>query len=164
MTTALAPPGHQPARATAATILIAGTAGGLVNLVYASAKGQMAGQGFARVWQGVASGWVGRDAATEGGAATAALGLATHFGIATAMAAAYVLWARRVPLVARRPYATAPAYGLGLYAVMYLVVLPLRWPGAFPRWRGLESVADVLAHVGVAIAIAGVAARPGAPR
>jgi hypothetical protein len=41
------------------------------------------------------------------------------------------------------------------------VVLPLRWPGIFPRWDGLFSATDIATHVGVALAIAAVARRRG---
>jgi len=140
-------------------IVTAGLAGGAVDFIYASSAGAMAGRSIVRVWQGVAGGWLGK-ATLDGGLASFALGVATHFGIATAMAAAYVLVARRIPVVVRRPLATAPIYGLILYGIMYHLVLPMRWPEVFPRWRGADSALDVLAHVGVALAIAWVASRP----
>jgi len=146
-------------RETLSRLVAAGLAGGAVDFAYASGGALLKGAAWERPWQGVASGWIGRAAAIEGGMSTAALGLVTHFGIALAMAAAYIFVARRVPIVAQRPFATAPAYGLILYAVMYLVVMPLRWPQTFPRWNGLASIFDILAHVGVALAIAAVAAR-----
>jgi hypothetical protein len=163
-TAAQTSPAPPRARRDVTTILLAGLAGGALDFAYASAKGAVTGQGVARVWQGVASGWLGRATAIEGGTATAALGVATHFGIATVMAAAYVAGVRRLPLARRRPWSVATAYGLGLYGVMYHIVLPLRWPGAFPRWKNPESTLDVLAHVGVALAFAGVAARAEGPR
>jgi len=160
MTAAAASSGiSQSVRETLSRLVAAGLAGGAVDFAYASGGALLKGVAWERPWQGVASGWIGRAAAIEGGMSTAALGLVTHFGIALAMAAAYIFVARRVPIVAQRPFATAPAYGLILYAVMYLVVMPLRWPQTFPRWNGLASIFDILAHVGVALAIAAVAAR-----
>ena len=53
---------------------------------------------------------------------------------------------------------TAPAYGLILYAVMYLGVVPLRFGNPW-RWQGTLSVLDLLAHIGVALAIVAVATR-----
>jgi len=159
MTVAAAPAGvSQPVRETLSRLVMAGLAGGAVDFAYATGSALLKGNPPERPWQGVASAWIGRPAAIEGGMSTAALGLVTHFGIALAMAAAYIFVARRVPIVAQRPWATAPAYGLILYAVMYLVVLPLRWPQTFPRWNGQASVFDILAHVGVALAIVAVAA------
>ncbi|MBU1376808.1 MAG: hypothetical protein KKA30_12625 [Alphaproteobacteria bacterium] len=139
--------------------MVAGLAGGAVDLLYASGLALWNGNPVTRPWQAVASGWIGREAG-HGGAGVIALGVGTHFGIATCMAAVYVLLVRRIPVVVARPYATAVLYGLILYAVMYLGVLPLRWPEAFPKWNGVMSVLDVLAHIGVALAIAWAAARP----
>ena len=50
-----------------------------------------------------------------------------------------------------------------LYAVMYGVVLPLRFSQAFPRWDGLLSVTDILSHIGVALIIALTLSRPARP-
>ena len=145
-------------RQAAYYILMAGLAGGLVDGVYASVVGLIRGRTVERVWQGVASGWLGKQAA-DGGLATAALGLATHFGIAICMAGAFALAASRIGWLTRRPLAAGAAYGLGLYVVMYRIVLPLRFPAIFPRWDGLQSLADIASHVGVGLAIALVLSR-----
>lgn len=134
-------------------IAAAGVAGGAVDFLYACAVATLQGQSIVRLWQGVAAGWLGPPA-RAGGLSTAALGLVTHFGIALVMAAAYYLAARREPALLARPLLWGAAYGLVLYVIMYRVVLPLRWPQAFPRWDGALSVADVAAHVGVGLAIA----------
>lgn len=142
--------------ASPSRVVLAGLAGGLVDFVYPSAMAVSRGRSWTRPWDMVASGWIGR-AAAEGGPLVTGLGVVTHFGVAILMAAAYVHVAQRVPIVAARPWATAPAYGLVLYAVMYLGVLPLRF-GAPWRWAGMTSVLDILAHVGVALAIVAVVA------
>jgi hypothetical protein len=139
-----------------ATILLAGLAGASVDAVYASIMGLVRGIGVMRVWQSVAGGWLG-PAAREGGLATALLGFATHIGIALIMAGVYVLALRRVAMLRTWRWPVAVAYGLGLYVAMYQVVLPLRWPGIFPRWDGLFSITDIAAHIGVALAIAAAA-------
>lgn len=154
---AASPAAAQPGRDTLPRIVAAGLAGGAVDLVYASGMALANGNPITRPWRVVASGWIGREAG-QGGAGVVALGLATHFGIAACMAAAYVLLARRIPIVVARPYATAGLYGLILYAVMYLGVLPLRF-GVFPRWHDGRMALDILAHVGVALAIAWAVAR-----
>jgi hypothetical protein len=148
--TLASPAGLRPA---AARIAAAGLAGGAVDLAYATVVGATLGRSFQQVWQGVASGWLGRAAYGQGWASTL-LGLLTHFGIATVMAGTFFLAARRGPVLRRRPLLGGAVYGLGLYAVMYGLVLPLRWPGVFPRWDGVRSATDVLAHVGVGVAIA----------
>jgi len=155
--TASAPSGS-PTRSVFARVATAGLAGAAVDFVYATSLGLIDGRGPVKVWQGVAGGWLGK-AAGEGGLASAGLGLATHLGIATCMAGAYALAATRLPILYRRPLLMGALYGLPLYGVMYRLVLPLRWPGIFPRWDGMKSVLDVLAHVGVGLAIAFVLSR-----
>jgi len=139
-----------------ATIMLAGLAGASVDGIYASIMGIVRGTSVMRVWQSVAGGWMG-GAARDGGWTTAALGVATHVGISLVMAAVYVLALRRVALLRTWRWQAAVAYGLGLYGAMYLLILPLRWPGIFPRWDGLFSLTDIAAHVGLALAVAAVA-------
>ena len=147
----------QPVRGALLRIVTAGLAGGLVDFVYASAMALSRGRPWTRPWDMVASGWFGR-AAVESGPVVTGVGIVTHFAIATAMAGAYVHLSRRIPAVVARPWATAPIYGLILYAVMYLGVLPLRF-GSPWTWNGVSSLLDIAAHVGVALAIVAVVAR-----
>lgn len=157
MTAAAAPPNaSQLLQGSLSRILMAGLAGGAVDLFYASGMALSRGRPVTTPWRAVASGWIGKGASE--GAGPVVLGLVTHFGIALCMAAAYVHVARRVPVVTERPWATAPIYGLILYAVMYLGVLPLRFGNPW-QWRGALSVLDILAHVGVALAIVAVVVR-----
>jgi hypothetical protein len=147
-----------PARDLASRIVTAGVAGGAVDFVYASVMGLTSGRGVLKVWQGVASGWIGK-AAGDGGFGSGALGVVTHFGIATCMAAAYALAATRLPILYRRWFLFAPIYGVILYGVMYRIVLPLRFPGA-GAWQGAPSVLDICAHVGLALVAVFVLSRP----
>ena len=141
-----------------ARVLAAGIGGGAVDFVYACIIGARHGRSIEKVWQGVASGWLGK-AAGEGGWATSALGMVTHFGIATVMAVTYALVASRAPVLYRRWLVGGLIYGLILYGVMYRVVLPLRFPAVFPKWDGAQSWTDILAHLGVGLVIAMVLAR-----
>lgn len=145
------------------SVVLAGLGGGAVDFIYACCVGLIHSGSVLRVWQGVASGWLGK-AASDGGLATMALGIATHFGIAICMAAVYALVAARVPLLTRRPVPCGIGYGLVLYAVMYRIVLPLRFPAVFPRWDGVQSVTDIASHVGVGTVIAVLLARRAARR
>lgn len=149
----------EPARRPLPRILVGGLAGGIVDFVYPTTMAFMGGKPLTSPWHAVASGWIGASAAREGGLATAALGVVTHFAIATCMAAAFVLATRRFPVLTRRPLASGAVYGLILYLIMYRVVLPLRWPEAFPSWQGGKSLLDIAAHVGVGLAIAWAASR-----
>jgi hypothetical protein len=78
-----------------------------------------------RVFQSVAGGLLGREAALAGGAPTAALGLLLHFVVATGVFTNYFLVARRWQLLARHPLLCGPLYGLIVYQVMERVVAPL---------------------------------------
>ena len=71
-------------------------------------------------------------AATEWGTSGAALGLMVHFALMAVMAAVYVLAAARLPALRARPVLWGVLYGLATYVVMNLIVVPLRFEGAFP--------------------------------
>ena len=106
-----------------------------------------------RIFQSVAAGLLG-EASFQGGASTAALGLFLHFLIACTMALVYYVAARRWPVFARRPVPLGVAYGLLLYVVMNLVVVPLSAasPGSRdPTWIAL-TVAVHAFLVGLPIA------------
>jgi uncharacterized membrane protein YagU involved in acid resistance len=155
MTTATAAPrtGLAPLR----TIALAGFAGGLVDFIYACGVGLIRSGSALKPWQGVASGWIGKQAG-QMGVGSAALGVFTHFGIAFVMALAYALVASRRPALLARPLAGGVIYGLILYGVMYGMVLPLRF-GRPWHWAGLLSVGDIASHIGVGLAIAFVLSR-----
>ena len=98
-----------------------------------------------QVLQSVAGGWVGRDDSMAGGLPTAALGLVTHFGIATCMAAVFVLAARRWPALIARPVLWGLVYGVGLYVAMNYVVAPLS--AAHPSGQFANGMAEMLARL-----------------
>ena len=82
-----------------------------------------------RILQSVAAGVLGREAAVQGGNATAALGLLLHFCIALTMAAVYFLVARHWSLLWRRAWVLGAIYGLWLYIAMQYIVVPLSRAG-----------------------------------
>jgi len=152
-----------PRLAPVPRILVAGLLAGLLDFLYASFLAVvLVGAPFARVWQGVATGWIGK-AALEMGWVSAALGIVTHFAIAVVMAAAYAVAATRLAVLHRRPWLSGALYGLLLYLAMYLVVLPLRFPDTFPRWDGVQSWMDIAVHVGVGVIIVLVLSRRRGP-
>ena len=61
---------------------------------------------------------------------TAALGLVLHFCIALSAAAIFYLASRAIPILTHHPVIAGLFYGLLIYAVMNLIVLPL---SAYPR-------------------------------
>lgn len=122
-------------------IVQGGLAGGTLDILYAFVVYGPLTLGLRpmQVLQSVAGGWMGRDASMAGGVPTALLGLVTHFGIATAMAAIYVLAARRFSCLIARPVLWGLAYGVILYVGMNYVVAPLsaaHATGHFPAGAG----------------------------
>lgn len=77
-----------------------------------------------RVLQSIAAGVLG-PASFEGGLETATLGLTLHYLIALSMAVVYYVAARRWPALWRRAVPWGTVYGLLLYGIMNLVVVPL---------------------------------------
>lgn len=82
-----------------------------------------------------------------GGLAGAAIGLAVHFAIMTVMAAALVLAMSRVAALRRHAWIVGIGYGLILYGVMYGIVLPLRWPSAFPQTDPVDIAKALVSHI-----------------
>lgn len=77
-----------------------------------------------RIFQSIASGLLGR-ASFSGGIPTALLGIALHFFIAFVIVVTFLLVSKKMPALVRRPIASGLAYGIAVYLVMNLIVLPL---------------------------------------
>lgn len=77
------------------------------------------------IMQSVAAGWLGRNPARAGGLPTAVLGLASHFLIATIIAAIYMFASRHIDMLWRHWIVCGLAYGITAYFVMTWVVVPL---------------------------------------
>lgn len=119
-----------------------------------------------QILQSIAVGVLGRDAAYQGGAATAILGACLHCFISLSIVTVFYVGATRLPVLTRRPWLSGTIYGLLVYLTMYLVVLPLSRVG-MPHFKHLGPVLDeILIHVfgvGIPAALFVRAARPGAP-
>jgi hypothetical protein len=113
-------------------ILLGGLIAGALDIIYAFVVYGPLSYGISpqRVLQSVAAGWIGREASQAGGWNTAMLGLATHFLIATIMAAVYALAAQSVSALNRNPVLWGLVYGLILYVAMNYIVVPLSAAGA----------------------------------
>ncbi|MDQ6808453.1 MAG: hypothetical protein M3Z64_03360 [Verrucomicrobiota bacterium] len=103
---------------------ITGLLVGAMDIISALIMATLRGSTPMRLLQFVASGLLGRRA-FEGGAATAALGLALHFVIAFGVVTVFYFARRKVAVLRERPVAAGLTYGLVVFAVMNLVVLPL---------------------------------------
>lgn len=76
------------------------------------------------VLQSVAGGWLG-PATYRGGWPTAALGLASHYGVMLGIAAVYVAAAAQLPVLRRQWFPAGVIYGLAVWLAMSFVVVPL---------------------------------------
>lgn len=146
--------GSRAARA----ILTGGLIAGAIDITYACVFSYLRrGVPPARILQSVASGALG-PAASEGGTATAALGLAFHFLIALTWAAVYYLASRRLRVLARAPYLCGVVYGLLIFALMNYAVIPLsRAPFGAPPPDSPAFSTGLLVHmlgIGLPVALA----------
>src|SRR6478672_3235541 len=72
------------------------------------------------IGKAVARGWFGK-AAMHGGTDVALIGVASHFAIMLAFAAAYVLASLRAPVLRGRFYVFGPLYGAAIFGFMRFV-------------------------------------------
>jgi hypothetical protein len=98
-----------------------------------------------RVFQGVAFGILGRST-YEGGWSTFALGVAIHYFIAFCIVTTFFVASRWWPVLVQRPWLWGAVYGLGVYAFMNRVVIPLSLIGP-PRFVLAPFVNGILIHM-----------------
>jgi hypothetical protein len=102
--------------------------------------------------------------AKDMGSSGAILGLFVHFALMAIMAAVYVFAARRMPALVEKPIQWGVLYGLATYAVMNLLVVPMRFGTPLPP-NPLSMATQLFAHIVlVGIPIALVASRYLKPR
>jgi hypothetical protein len=99
--------------------------------------------------QGIAAGLLGTKS-YEGGMATAALGLALHFFIAFVVVSIFYLASRKVPFLTKQPFVSGVLYGIGVYVVMYWIVLP----AAFSTFR--HRLSNELLELAIHICLIGL--------
>ena len=102
-----------------------------------------------RLLQFVASGLLGPQA-FQGGTATALLGLALHFVIAFTLVTIFSMARAKVSFVRQHAVSSGIIYGLAVYAVMNLVVLPLS--AARPK----HSMTGDLIQIGIHMFVIGL--------
>lgn len=154
------------ARGTAAPwtiVALGGVVAGAIDITYAWLFWFIkAGVRPSRIFQSVAAGLLGREAAVAGGMATATLGLVCHFFIATTVAFVYYAAARSAPTLWRRPWGCGALYGVAVYGVMNYVVVPLSRAGGGggridPLWVSLSILVHAVG-IGIPVALAARAA------
>jgi hypothetical protein len=162
---AIVVPGSRwPFARSVARVVRAGLTTGVIDGLFSSVLAVFFyGSTATRLFQGVAATLLG-NAAFDGGARTAAIGLAMHFGVACGWSAVFLVGvtsSRRIRALLARPFGivtAAAAYGPAVWMTMSLVVIPFllhrppainfRWwvqfVGHFP-FVGLPIVASVAA-------------------
>jgi hypothetical protein len=105
--------------------------------------------------RGIASGLLGRSA-LQGGTGVWILGLALHFFIAISAAAVYYAASRKLPFLREYPFICGPFYGIAVWMVMNLIVLPLsaiHARGPFARGALVQGLVVHMVLVGLPIAL-----------
>jgi uncharacterized membrane protein YagU involved in acid resistance len=104
-------------------IVAAGVVVGILDISSAFVIWWQRGVPLQRGLQGIAAGLLGTKS-YEGGMATAGLGLILHFFIAFVVVSIFYLASRKIPFLTKQPLVSGVCYGIGVYVVMYWMVLP----------------------------------------
>jgi hypothetical protein len=137
------------------TIVTATAVAGTLDILAAIILGATAGTGPAAVLRSVAAGPLG-DGAFSGGIGMSLAGLVIHFAIMAVIVTVFVLAAQKMPMLTRQPWLWGPVYGLAVWAMMYLIILPARWPSGFPQTDPIQIAWAIAFHtllVGLPIAL-----------
>lgn len=142
-----------------AAIILGGLVAGALDITSAFATFVPHGATVEGILQFIASGAIGA-VALKGGWATAALGLAVHFGLTTIMATAFVIASLRFEALRRSPWISGVAYGVLIYAIMTYIAVPLSAVASWKPAVGWAMVGGIMGHcVYVGLPIALIASR-----
>ena len=130
-------------------IAITGLIVGTMDITSAIIITMLRGGTIMRLMQFIASGLLGKQA-FQGGLSIAALGLALHFLIAFGLVAVFYFASSRLVFLRRYPVPSGIIYGLIVFAVMNLIVLPLS--AATPR----HSLSGDLIQIGIHMFVIGL--------
>lgn len=143
-------------------VLVGGSIAATLDILFAITWAAVNGRTPAWLLQTVATGLLG-ESAYAGGVPAAVLGLASHFALSYGWAAFFVAVASRLRWLVAKPAWSGPAFGVLVFFVMRLVVLPL---SAFPypvSFSQPGATLDLLSHMfffGLPIAFAAAKAAP----
>lgn len=150
---------HEPAVSWGGIALRAGLVAGALDIIAACTINTLRGSTPMTVLKFVASGLLGRRA-LDGGWPTAVLGLVLHFAMMLLIAWIYCTIARRLPWARRQPILAGALFGIGAYAVMNAIVVPLSavpYPLSYPPSTLAIGIAVHIICIGVPMAL--IAAR-----
>jgi len=143
-------------RSTITTILLACLVAGTLDIAYAIITwGPVFGKLSAiHLLQGIAGTLIGKSAFT-GGSCTALVGLLMHYCISLAWCSLYFLLFPYIPALARNRWISGIIYGLFVWLMMTIVVVPLVTGRAyhFDTVPLMKSIAPMLLLFGPAIAL-----------
>ncbi|MGN6057239.1 MAG: hypothetical protein ACTHOI_01460 [Sphingomicrobium sp.] len=125
-------------------IVIATLVCGTFDILFAVILTLMRGKAPAVMLRFVASGPF--PPATDWGAGGSLLGLAVHYALMTIMVGIFVLSARSFPALLDKPLLWGFVYGLITYVAMNLIVVPLRFPAAWPP-QAVSVATQLFAHI-----------------
>lgn len=131
-------------RSIAKPIILATLLCGTLDILLAIILTLSRGKDVGNMLRFVASGPL--PAATEMGSGGAILGLVVHFALMAVMVAVFMLAARAMPRLLDRPLVSGLIYGLITYVVLDLLVVPLRFPAAWPP-STLSIATQLFAHI-----------------
>lgn len=136
--------------------VLAGLVAGTIDIGAAAAINQV---GPALILQGIASGVLGMNS-YAGGGATVTLGLVLQIAMSIAIAGIYAVAATRIAWLRFRPILAGLAFGLGVFIVMNMIVVPLSAFGPKPAHVSLAWVLlNVLAMLAFGVIIAAIVRR-----
>ena len=135
----------RPLRAIVTTGLVVG----LLDISSAFVIWWQRGVALQRGLQGIGVGLLGTQSYT-GRIATASLGLALHFFVAFVVVSIFYLVSRKIRFLTKRPFVSGISYGIGVYIVMYWIVLPT----AFPTFR--HRLSNELRELAIHICLIGL--------
>jgi hypothetical protein len=130
-------------------VITAGLIVGVLDISSAFVIWWQRGVGARRGLQGIAAGLLGASS-YDGGLATAGLGLALHFFVAFVVVSVFYMASRKIEFLTMHAVASGVLYGIGVYLVMYWLVLPL----VFPTFR--HRLGNDLLAVAIHISLIGL--------
>ncbi len=132
-------------RKNARSIGLATAIAGTLDIGMAAIETARAGKPIANMLRGLASGPF--PSAIDWGAGGAVLGLAVHFAIMAVMVTVFLLARDRIGWIRAHTLIAAALYGVGLWLVMYGLVLPLRFGAPFPSPNPVAIAKQLFAHI-----------------
>ncbi len=137
-------PAHRPVLPMG--LIYAWLLAGTLDITAACVTTTLRGGSATGVLRAIASGVLGKTA-FDGGAGVAALGLLLHFAIMFCIAAIFWVACQRNTWMANKPFIYGPIYGVLVYAVMNLVVLPLSAIAFTPRYNLFSLSVGIPTHM-----------------